>query len=116
MQEFIRIRIQDFVKNTNIHSIYKFLVNNQTKSPKDINQIQWEKLIKILDYGYNNVPYYKELFDKNDINPNKINDYNDFLKIPILTKELARENQSKLISKNYKKYSCKKKCSWENKY
>ena len=52
----------------------------------------------IVEYAYFNVPYYKELFDKNNISY-KINSFEEFEKIPYLTKDIIRNNLDKLKSK-----------------
>jgi len=36
----------------------------QWKSPAELEQLQWNKLKKLLDYSYTYVPYYKEKFGK----------------------------------------------------
>lgn len=60
-----------------------------------------ELLKKLINYSYNHVPYYKELFDSNGIEPNEITDIHSLQKIPFLTKELLIKNREKLISDEY---------------
>lgn len=61
-------------------------------------KIQLKKIQEIVEYAYFNVPYYKELFDKNNISY-KINSFEEFEKIPYLTKDIIRNNLDKLKSK-----------------
>lgn len=67
-------------------------------SLEEKRKIQLKKLQKIVEYAYFNVPYYKELFDKNNIYY-KINSFEEFEKIPYLTKDIIRNNLEKLQSK-----------------
>jgi phenylacetate-CoA ligase len=61
-----------------------------------------EKLNSVINYCYNNVPYYKDLFDKSNLilKKNKIvlNKFSDLEMIPILTKKLINENLNELKS------------------
>ena len=61
-------------------------------------KIQLKKIQEIVEYAYFNVPYYKELLDKNNISY-KINSFEEFEKIPYLTKDIIRNNLDKLKSK-----------------
>jgi len=69
---------------------------------KELKKIQWEKFKKLIDHAYQNVPFYKELFDKADIKPNDIKRKSDIQKIPIVTKEDLRKafREGKCIAKN----------------
>jgi len=67
----------------------------------EIENIQIKELKKIINYCYNNVPYYTELFDSISLKPSDINTIKDLEKIPILTKELVRENFEKLKNPNF---------------
>ena len=58
------------------------------------------KLQQLVKHSYINVPYYTELFDTYGIPPDVIKTLDDIKKIPILTKESARANQKKLVSKS----------------
>lgn len=63
-----------------------------------------EVLKSLISYAYNNVPYYKKLFDDKELNCYDIDDYNKLKKIPYLTKKDIQNNHSLFISKEYKKY------------
>lgn len=82
---------------------YKFLLESEQWTKEDLKNYQFEQLKKLVKYSYNNVNYYKELFDKYNINPD-IKSINDFKKIPFLTKKIIRNNTNKLISEKYSKH------------
>lgn len=76
---------------------------DQNLSRNQIDKLQLENLQKLIKYCYENVPYYRELFIKENIMPEDINSIDDIKKIPYLTKDIIRENAEKLISNKYKK-------------
>lgn len=63
-----------------------------------INEFQEKELRKIILYCYNNIPYYKKVFDDNFIRPEEIRTKDDLKKIPVLDKETVRENYNDLIN------------------
>ncbi|MBC2709805.1 MAG: phenylacetate--CoA ligase family protein [Desulfosarcina sp.] len=79
------------------------LEKSQWWSKKKILAYQWEKTKNLLWHAYNNVPYYKTLFDQRGISIANIQNFQDFKKIPFLTKNIIRENFTELLAKNYKK-------------
>jgi len=87
-------------KNLKRFDYYKILKKRDQMSIKELNEIQWKKLKLLVDHCYENVPYYRELFDKHGIHPRNINTLKDFSKIPVLTKQDIKENFKDLIDKN----------------
>ena len=79
---------RDFYKK--IDDFYNLDINEKRK-------LQLKKLQEIVEYAYFHVPYYRELFDKNNISY-KIDSFEDFEKIPYLTKDIIRKNLEKLKS------------------
>lgn len=59
-------------------------------------------LKKICLYANNHVPYYRELFDKCGFRPEKMDSLDYFQRIPILTKEIVRNNFESLQSDEIK--------------
>lgn len=79
---------------------------HQRKSRKELEDIQLKKLRKLIMHAYNNVPYYRELFLKANINP-EIKKIEDIQKIPIITKKDIQANYEKIIACNIDKEMCK---------
>ncbi len=96
--------IQDYGRKTTIVNTIKQLKESQHWSAAQMQNYRLSKLKRLVNYAYENVPYYTELFNKNGITPNDIETLEDIKKIPILTKEMARLNQDKLVSKNLHNY------------
>jgi len=71
------------------------LEETQWYSRAELQQLQWEKLKRLLKHCYENVPYYRELFTRFSLKPQNIMSPEDLLKIPVLTKsELKRSYHS----------------------
>ncbi len=92
--------------NYNLYkNTYQFLKESQYWSKEKIRKYQLEKLHQLIKHSYENVPYYKKLFDTNGIEVDDIKDFKDLQKIPFLTKEIVKKNISDFKSKNYPEYA-----------
>ncbi|KKK82648.1 hypothetical protein LCGC14_2801300, partial [marine sediment metagenome] len=65
-----------------------------------LRQVQNDKLRKLITYSFENIKYYRELFDKHGIVPGDISTVEDLVKIPVLTKEQIRERFWDFLPKN----------------
>jgi phenylacetate-CoA ligase len=77
---------------------YKKLYKNQFLSLEEIVALNWEKRKKIVRYAYENVPYYKKKYDRSNFHPDQLVYQEDFLKIPILTRDEIKRNFDALVS------------------
>jgi phenylacetate-CoA ligase len=80
---------------------------NQNLPPDQLNELSWNKTLKLLHLAYANVPWYKELFASINLHPGDIKHPEDFYKIPILTREQVKENFVKFISDKIDPHSLK---------
>ncbi len=80
---------------------YNFLEKSQWWSKERLEEYQMQQLEKLLNHAYNNVPYYKKVFNERGLKPKDIQDFDDLKKIPYLTKEIIRNNLEDLIARNY---------------
>jgi len=80
---------------------YNFLQESQWWSREKLEEYQMQQLSKILHHAYENVPYYRRIFDERGLKPKDIQDLNDLKKLPYLTKEIMQENLKDLIARNY---------------
>lgn len=79
----------------------KELLESQWYSQEGIDNLVNEKFINTLRYAINHVPYYKNLVKDGIIDFNLIKDSSDINKLPILSKELLRENTNLFISDEF---------------
>ena len=76
---------------------------SQWMKKSELEEIQWNKIIKLINYAYENSTYYRRLYKKHGINPSEIVDKKDLLKIPYLTKDALRYDQDDMFTPLAKK-------------
>jgi phenylacetate-CoA ligase len=70
----------------------------ETLSPQDMKALQWKRLKKQLHYNFDNSAYYREeKFQKVGLTPDDIQNFEDFQKIPLTTKDEHRQIQADSI-------------------
>lgn len=68
---------------------YNFI--NRQNRPGEIRKAQDKKIRRLIKYSYDNIKYYRELFDRHHIKPEDIQTVSDLTKVPFLTKRELRE-------------------------
>ena len=71
----------------------RLIKHSEVWSVIEIQNYQFNCLKHLLNYAYHKVPYYNELFKKIKFDPEHFENITDIRKIPLLTKEIIRENQ-----------------------
>jgi len=79
---------------------YNFLQESQWWSREKLEEYQMKQLGKLLHHAYENVPYYRNVFDERGLRPENIQDFDDLKKLPYLTKDLFRKQYEKIVSSN----------------
>jgi len=87
--------------NREFWNLYEHLKIYQYSSPEKIKNDQFKKLKEIVKYAYENIDYYKMLLNEHSIKPSDIISFEEFRKIPILTRDIVIKNFDSLISKNF---------------
>lgn len=85
-------------KKAGISQLLQKYYSSQYQSRGEIEVLQWKKLISLLMYSFENIPYYKKVFNECGLHPKLIKKPSDLKKIPILTKDIIRANFDDLIS------------------
>jgi phenylacetate-CoA ligase len=78
--------------DASFYSTYKNLVRNQWKPYNDLKNDQEKQLKHLIEFAYENVPYYRNLFKDLDILPKDVQTIEDLEKLPILTKDTVKEH------------------------
>lgn len=76
-----------------------FLLASQYWSLERLLYYQWNKLVRLVDYSYKNVPYYERIMKDAGIVPEDIRSHEDFQCLPILNKAQIQENFTHLLSR-----------------
>jgi phenylacetate-CoA ligase len=74
------------------------LRSNQWKNEEERRKIRDKKLRAIVDYAYRKTRFYKDIFDSNKIKPENIKGIEDLEKLPIVTKDMVRDNPKAFVS------------------
>jgi len=82
---------------------YNFLQESQWWSKEQLEEYQIRQLEKLLKHAYENVPYYRRVFDERGLKPKDIQDFDDLRKLPYLEKDDVRKNLKDLIARNIPK-------------
>ena len=79
---------------TVIPGIYQLLRTAPKVRMGDRNKVrafQNLSLQRLVNYSYNNIPYYHKMFDEHQIDPNKIRCADDLTEVPITTREVIQK-------------------------
>jgi phenylacetate-CoA ligase len=76
----------------------RFIRDLHKNPPEKIKEYQLQKLTDLIYFSYNNVPYYHNLFNRLGLKPFDIRSFEDFEKIPILTRSSLRNYADKLLA------------------
>lgn len=93
------------VPEHSFYPTYKRLIQNQWKSYDELKKEQETHLRKIINFSYNNVPYYHRLFRDLKLGPENIKNIEDLEKLPILTKDIIKQNWNEFVPVNLKNMS-----------
>lgn len=86
--------------NKTFREAFSFLKSSEWWDKNKINNYQNRQLYNIIDYSFNNVPYYNELFRKHNISPSENLIRDQLQKIPLLNKSIIKNNYKELRSVN----------------
>ncbi len=79
---------------------YAFLQESQWWSREKLEEYQMQQLSRLLRHAYENVPYYRRVFDERGLKPADVQDFADLRKLPYLTKDTFKSHSSELIATN----------------
>ena len=91
-------QLQDFLNRTSVLKTMDFLNQSQYWDRDKILDYQFEKFLKLLHHSSSKVPYYRELFKQQKLDPKDLKDPGDISRIPILTKHAVREHYQALMA------------------
>lgn len=70
----------------------KILLSSEKWDQEKLKSYQTRHFIKIINYAYRNVRFYRELFDREKIDVSSVKSLADLRKLPIIDKEQIRDN------------------------
>lgn len=97
---FLKMFPKLFSESAEFYNWYNFIESSQYWPEEKIKEYQWEKISSLIRFCYQNVPYYKDLFQKLQLTPESIRNFDDFKKIPFTTKEIVRKHGAAFVPVN----------------
>jgi phenylacetate-CoA ligase len=91
----------DFSRGTQTMHYLKELEASQWWSRSKILEHQNERLGKLIEQAYRDVPYYRRLFDERALKPGSVHSAKDLAKLPILTKQIIRDHSAELLAAGF---------------
>jgi phenylacetate-CoA ligase len=91
------------LQNERMIQYLKFLNKTQWWGRSDLDRLQIKKLKLLLNHADKNVPYYHKIFKELNFQPNALTNINELKRLPILTKEIIKNNFQDLCARNYRK-------------
>lgn len=86
------------VQRSNILREYACLMQTDWNTEEQLADLQNNKLRRLIHHSYTNVPYYTRLFNNLGLKPEDILSRADLAKLPVLTKQIIRDNYNDMIS------------------
>lgn len=77
---------------------YNFLQESQWWTREKLKEYQIEELKKLLQYTYENVPYYRQVFNERGLKPKNIQDFEDLNSLPYLNKNTFKSRFKDMVS------------------
>lgn len=84
--------VGDWYRGIPIGKALELMLETQWWSRERLQELQNEKLRRLISIAYENVPYYKRMMDERGLRPEDIQCANDLVKLPLLTKQVIAEN------------------------
>lgn len=85
-------------KYSRLHGRLQEGISLEKRSLQQNEQLQWERVKRMLEHAYATVPFYKQRFQNEGITPEAISSPQDLAKIPFLTRDDIRNHFSDLTS------------------
>lgn len=84
--------LHERLKGKPTHARLREIERTQWLSPEELRNLQFQRLRRHLEFAYREVPYYTRLLDEHELQPWRIASFEDFARIPCLTREIVRKH------------------------
>lgn len=104
ISEWMRLRVMlpiaEKVKGTNSSHWLREIEKMSKWTPEQVQAWQEEKLHALVEHVYNHTKYYRRVMDERGLKPSDIQTAEDLKKLPIITKQMAREHFDEIVPDN----------------
>lgn len=98
IDKYILVPVADLLLGRGLHRAWRQMEKLDYASSDELKAIQNQRLQALIQHCYQNVPYYTKLFNRIGLKPEDIQCREDLQKLPVLTKQMVRDNYDDLIS------------------
>lgn len=98
IDKYILIPIADKLTKRGLSREWRLMDRLDMASEEELREVQNQRLQALVQHCYQNVPYYTKLFNRLGLKPEDIQCREDLQKLPVLTKQMVRDNYDDLIS------------------
>lgn len=98
--KYVLIPIADVLTRRGLSKEWRLMERLDMASEAELMHVQNQRLQALIQHCYKNVPYYTRLFDNLGLKPEDIRCRKDLQKLPVLTKQMVRDNYNDLISRD----------------
>lgn len=93
--------ILDSCNGTKVSKYLNFLRESQWWSLEKLHEYQNQKLRKVIRIAYANCSYYRKILDERGLTPKDFQTVDDLKKLPVLTKQIIKNNYAGIMNKQY---------------
>lgn len=104
IDKHILLPIADVLTHRGISKEWRLFEHLDNATEQELIALQNKRLQVLIAHCYANVPYYTKLFDSLGLKPEDIQCREDLRKLPILTKQMVRDNFEELKARNISEY------------
>ena len=101
--------LEHYLYYPNFFKLVNWLVNNQYKMQEVLFKQQTFYLRRLIKYSYENVEFYHKEFKSLNLVPRDVNSIKDLSKLPLIDKNIIRNNYNQFVPLNLKKIKYKEK-------
>lgn len=98
LDRYLLLPMGDLVYGSRVSAKFNEMMRTDKLSESELIDIQNRKLQKLVQHCYTTVPYYTKLFDSLGVKPEQIKCRQDLEVLPVLTKQIIRDNYDDLFS------------------
>jgi phenylacetate-CoA ligase len=92
--------LHERLKNTSTFACLREIEQTQWLDSAALRELQFARLRRHLEFAYRQTPYYRRLLDEHELPPHRIQSFDDFARVPPLTRDLLRRNFSELQARH----------------
>ena len=98
LDRHVLMPLADVVMRRGLAKEWRLMTRLDMASEQQLREVQNQRLQALIQHCYANVPYYTKLFNSLGLTPADIQCREDLQKLPVLTKQMVRDNYDDLIS------------------